>query len=340
MIATRGRCGGLALETAERGNPIARPHLLARLDEGVRGPLTLLSAAAGTGKTTLLDQWQEKAAMPLARLTLAPGDGDPARVVARMAGALQPLRPGIGARLLDRNAAQRAPQLPDALIDLLNGLGQEPRDVALVLDNYQVLGGSPLGVALAQVIDFVPPQVHLLIATRAEPELPLPRLRVRGRLLQLGSADLSFTLPEAAAYLHAAFDALRAGLVATLHARTEGWAAGLAHAALAMRAARDLSEAVGRFSGRDPLLAGYLAREVFDPQPEAVRAFLLRTCHLDELNGPACDAATGRHDGQAMLQALERANLFVVPLDAERRCYRYHRLFAEYLQQRAQAERV
>ncbi len=315
---------------------MVRPRLLARLDEGMRGPLTLISAAAGTGKTTLLDQWQATTSMPLARLALARGDGEPGQGLVHVAAALQSIQPGAGECLHDRDAAH----LPDALIDLVNGLAQAPHDVALLLDNYEVLDGSTLGAALAQVIDFVPPQVHLLITARPEPELPLPRLRVRGQLLQLGSADLDFTLEEAGAYLRAAFRALPAELVATLHARTEGWVTGLAHAALALRTARDPAEAAERFSGRNLHLAAYLAREVFDPQAQAVQAFLLQTCHLDTLSAAACDAATGRHDSQAMLQALERANLFVVPLDAGRRLYRYHRLFAEYLQRRAQVERV
>ncbi len=310
-----------------------RPRLLARLNAGMEGPLTLISAAAGAGKTTLLDQWQERATLPVARLALAERDRELALGLGRVGASLQLLRPGVGARLLYCDA----PRLPDVLVDLLNEMAQMPRDVALVLDNYQVLDGSPLSAALAQVIDFVPPQVHLLIAARAEPELPLPRLRVRSQLLQLGSADLSFTVDEAGAFLQDAFRALPGELVSALHARTEGWVTGLAHAVLAMRAARDPARAAERFSGCDPRLAGYLAREVFNPQPAVVRAFLLQTCRLGTLSAAACNAATGRHDGQAMLQALERANLFVVPLDGERQRYRYHRLFADYLRQRTPA---
>lgn len=322
---------------------VPRPRLTRRLDEGMERRLVLISAPAGFGKSTLLAEWaqlksQASPPFPIAWLSLDAGDNDPQRFWTYLVAALNKVRPGTGQDLL---ALLRAPQPPpiDALLaELLNEIAAIPGDLALVLDDYHTITAQAIHDALAFLLEHLPPQMHLVIAGRTDPPLPLALLRSRGQSIELGAADLRFTADEAAAFLNrAAGTALSPSDIAALEARTEGWAAGLQLAALSMQGVDDVSGFIRGFGGGHRYVFDYLAQEVLARQPESVQAFLLQTAILDRLCGPLCDAvmglppAAGRGHGQATLEHLEQANLFIVPLDHERHWYRYHHLFAEFL---------
>jgi len=340
-----------------RPDRVRRPRLTDRLSAGLRGPLTLIVAPAGFGKTTLLGDWRaappegahdDAAWWPLAWLALDAGGNDLARFLRYVIAALQTLRAELGRAVL---ASLRSPQPPPVevlLTPLLNDLATLPDDVILVLDDYHVVEDPAIHQAVAFLLDHLPPRVHLVLATRADPPLPLARLRARGQLTELRAADLRFTADEAAAFLTGAMGTpLSADDVSALEAGAEGWIAGLQLAALALRG-RDpahLPEAIAALTGTHRYIFDYLADEVFECQPEDVRRFLLYTSVLDRLSGALCDALAGERDhalpvgeGQAMLERLEAANLFLVPLDDSRTWYRYHHLFAGFLGERLRRE--
>ncbi|HET8631600.1 MAG TPA: LuxR C-terminal-related transcriptional regulator [Thermomicrobiales bacterium] len=305
---------------------VARPRLLARLDEGLAAPLTLVAAPPGFGKTTVVAAWVRRGDRPVAWLSLDAADNDPARFARYLVAALDaPGAPPAGER----------PPLAGVLAALVNALAAAPRDVVIVLDDYHVIEARAIHDALATFIANLPPRAHLVIASRADPPLPLARLRARGGLVEIRAADLRFTPEEAAAFLN---DAMGLGLtaeqVAALEARAEGWIAGLQLAALSLRGRPDAAEFISAFTGSHRYILDYLAEEVLDRQSEEDRQFLLRTAILDRLTADLCAALTGRADSQAALERLERENLFVVPLDEERAWYRYHHLFAEFLRNR------
>ena len=216
-----------------------------------------------------------------------------------------------------------------ALLNDLAALG----DVVLVLDDYHVIESPPIDEALTFFVDHLPPQFRLVIASREDPPLPLARLRARGQLTELRAADLRFTPAEAADFLNQVMGLnLSAADIAALETRTEGWIAGLQLAALSMQGRSDTASFIQAFTGSHRFVLDYLMEEVLQRQPERVRGFLLQTAILDRLSGPLCNAVTGQQDGKAMLETLERGNLFVIPLDDQRQWYRYHHLFAEVLQ--------
>ena len=209
----------------------------------------------------------------------------------------------------------------------------------LVLDDYYFIDAQPVHSAVTFLVDHLPPQMNLVITSRVDPPLPLSRLRGRGELTELRAADLRFTPDEAAAFLNDAMGLdLTAADAAALETRTEGWIAGLQLAALSMQGSGDLSGFIRAFAGDDRYIVDYLVEEVLQRQPERVRSFLLQTSILDRLSGPLCDAVTGEEDGKGMLEALERGNLFVVPLDGKRQWYRYHHLFADVLRAHSMEE--
>jgi LuxR family maltose regulon positive regulatory protein len=313
---------------------VARPRLRERLSRGAESSLTLVSAPAGFGKTTLLAQWLAAAAVggrSAAWLSLDERDNDPASFWMYLVAALRTAAPGVGAGAL---SLLRSPQPPieAVLASLLNDLGAVSNDVVLVLDDYHVVDAREVQDGMAFLLEHLPPQAHLVIAGRADPALPLARLRGRGELVEIRAADLRFTPEEAAAYLNGVMGlALTARDVATLEGRTEGWIAALQLAALSMQGRHDVAGFIAGFAGDDRYIVDYLAEEVLQRQPDHVRRFLLQTSILDRLSGPLCDAVTGQDGGKAKLAALERGNLFVVPLDDRRRWYRYHQLFADVL---------
>ena len=337
-----------ALLTTKLRSPRPRPDLVARprlrevfdQDEGRR--LTLVSAPAGFGKTTLLGEWlddrwgDEKS---VAWVSLDESDNDPARFLAYLVRALQSVEERIGEGVL---ASLRSPALPpgEAVVSaLINELARVDQEIFIVLDDYHLITSEPVHEAVSFLIEHMPENAHLVISGRTDPPLPLARLRARDQMTEIRAADLRFTTEEATAFLGEAMGlALSAGDVAALEEITEGWVAALQLAALSMRDREDVSGFVEAFSGSNRHVLDFLAEEVLGRQPEAVREFLLRTSVLESMSAPLCDALTSREDGQQMLERLERNNLFIVALDDERVWYRYHHLFADFLRSRLERE--
>jgi LuxR family maltose regulon positive regulatory protein len=320
---------------------VPRPRLTERLDRGAASKLVLVSAPAGFGKSTLLSEWL--AAGPgapgddrlAAWLSLDRADNDPASFWTGVIAALRRVAPGVGDTALTLLQTPQPPPAETVLTVLINDLDAMAGSIVLVLDDYHVIDAREVQDAMAFLLDHLPPQLHVVIAGRADPALPLARLRARGELTEIRAADLRFTADEAAAYLNGMMGLrLTARDVATLEGRTEGWIAALQLAALSMQGRDDIAGFIAGFAGDDRYVVDYLAEEVLARQPGHVQAFLLQTSILGRLCGPLCDAVTGQEGGKAMLTALERGNLFLVPLDDRRRWYRYHHLFADVLQAR------
>jgi LuxR family maltose regulon positive regulatory protein len=324
-----------------RRSLVARPRLSERLSRGAESALTLVSAPAGFGKTTLLAEWLVVAAAgerSVAWLSLDQRDNDPALFWTYLVAALNTGVPGVGSGAL---SVLQPPQPPNeaGLVALLNDLDAISNDVVLVLDDYHVIDARDVQDGMAFLLEHLPPQIHLVIASRTDPPLPLARLRGRGELAEIRAADLRFTPGEAAAYLNEVMGlVLTAADVAALEGRTEGWIAALQLAALSMQGREDVTAFIDGFAGDDRYIVDFLAEEVLQRQPEHVQHFLLQTSILDRLSGPLCDAVTGQDGGKAKLAALERGNLFLVPLDDRRQWYRYHQLFADVLHARLRDE--
>jgi len=316
---------------------VARPRLSERLSRGAESALTLVSAPAGFGKTTLLAEWLAAApadGRSAAWLSLDQRDSDPALFWTYLVTALKTAAHGVGAGALSLLHSSQ-PSIEAVLATLLNDLHAVSNDVVLVLDDYHVIDARDVHDGMAFLLEHLPPQIHLVIAGRADPALPLARLRARGELVEVRAADLRFTPDEAAAYLNGVMGlVLTASDVAALEGRTEGWIAALQLAALSMQGRDDIAAFIAGFAGDDRYIVDYLVEEVLQRQPEHVRSFLLQTSILSRLNGSLCDAVTGQDGGRAMLEALDRGNLFLVPLDDRRRWYRYHHLFADMLRAR------
>src|SRR3954468_15536336 len=318
-----------------RAGAVPRPRLSDRL-AGDGGRLTLLSAPAGFGKTALLRSWlaDPDASRAIAWVSLDEGDQDATTFWAYVVASLDRAAPGVGTGALALLEAGQQPT-EDLLAGLLNELSVLPGEVTLVLDDYHLADGPGVQPGMAFLLDHLPAQLRLVISTRVDPGLHLARLRARGELTEVRAADLRFTAEEAASYLsEAAGLELTAGDIVSLADRTEGWVAALQLAALSLRGRDDPSRFIAGFAGDDRYVVDYLVEEVLDRQPEPVRRFLLHTSVLDRLTGPLCDAVTGGSGGKAMLERLERENLFLVPLDGPRRWYRYHHLFADLLRSR------
>ncbi len=318
-----------------RPNIVPRPRLLEKLNEGLHRKLTLISAPAGFGKTTLVTSWIAAGQQPAAWLSLDEGDGEPARFLAYLVAALQQIAPGIGQSVLPGLQSPQPPPTESVLTTLLNDIAVWPDPFILVLDDYHVVDAQPVDQAVAFLLAHQPPHMHLVITTREDPNLPLPRLRVRGQLTELRANDLRFTRDEAASFLQQVMGLeLSEANIAALEARTEGWIAGLQMAALSLQGQQEIGQFIQSFTGSHRFVLDYLIEEVLLQQPARIQEFLLQTAVLNQLTGPLCDAVTGQSNGQEILEALERANLFLVPLDNERRWYRYHHLFIELLRQR------
>ena len=321
-----------------RPNAVNRSRLLTRLDVGLFGRLTLVSAPAGFGKTTLVSAWVSGCGRPVAWLSLDAGDNDPTRFLTYLTAAVQTVAPGVGDGVLSALRSPQPPPLEAILIALVNEIAALPTPFILVLDDYHVIEAAAVGDALTFLIDHLPPPLHLVIATREDPPLALARLRARGQLTEVRAADLRFTVEEAAAFLRQVMGlTLSADAIAALEARTEGWIAGLQLAAISMHGHADNIDAfVHSFTGSHRFVMDYLVEEVLIQQPVAVQTFLLRTSILERMCASLCEAVVGdgATDGKATLAWLERANLFLVPLDDERRWYRYHHLFSDLLRQR------
>jgi len=329
---------------------VQRARLIDQLRaDGGDGPrLVLVAAPAGFGKSTLLAQWlaaAERSQRRVAWLALDPGDADLRLFLTHLVAAIQTAEPEAGVDALSLLEAGGTTPADAVLVSLINDLDVLAGPMVVALDDYHVIDDEAVHEAVTFLLDNLPPQVTLAIAIRADPPLPLSRLRVRGELVEVRAADLRFTTDEAEAFLNEVMGLqLEPALVAALEARTEGWAAGLQLAALSARTragaadgSGDVAGFVEAFSGSHRFVLDYLVEEVLGRQPDEVCALLLDTSVLDQLTGGLCDALTGRSDGQLMLETLERENLFVVPLDDERRWYRYHHLFADALRARLAA---
>lgn len=329
-----------------RPNLVARPRLLAHLDEGLRAGkrLALLSAPAGFGKTTLITEWVCAAAREIAWLSLDEGDNDPLHFLAYLIAALQQADGRIGrsvqSLLQPAGLAQtNATALNRLIAPLIADIAAAGTPLVLVLDDYHFITNDAVHAITRYLLENQPPVMHTVISTREDPPLPLPRLRARDQIVELRERDLRFTAAEAAAFLRQTMRlTLSPQIVEALEARTEGWIAGLQLAALALQdmatrqgSLADTRTFIAAFSGDNRYVLDYLVAEVLQRQPPAIRDFLRQTVILDRLTAPLCDALTGRDDGQAMLERLDAANLFLIPLDHRREWYRYHRLFAETL---------
>jgi LuxR family transcriptional regulator, maltose regulon positive regulatory protein len=315
---------------------IHRLRLVERLQQGMEGTLTLLSAPVGFGKTTLLSTWLSSSATPAAWFSVEPDDNDPVRFYLCLVAALQTIDVHLETNLLPLLQSSQPTSLKTVLALLVNDLSsQELPRFALVLDDYHVITAEPIHHALTFLLEHPPPQMHLFIATRADPPFPLARLRGRGQLTEVRMADLQFVQEEADQFLRTVMNIeLSQEESAALQSRTEGWIAGLQLAALALRERTDVSAFLAAFTGTHRFVLDYLSEEVFECQPAPVQAFLLHTCLLKRLCGSLCDAVTGESNGQVMLEQLDSLNLFLVSLDDERQWYRYHHLFAQVLQNR------
>ena len=319
-----------------RTGVVVRPRLADRVSAGVQSKLTLVSAPPGFGKSTLVGNWLAARAPGTATawLSLDADDNDPAMFWTYVLAALTTAIPTIGASTRSILESHQ-PQTEIARRALINDLAAHPDDVVLILDDYHVIDRPEINDGVAALIDRLPPTVHIVIATRSDPPLPLSRLRARGELAEIRAADLRFTPDEAAAYLNGTMGLeLGRADVAALETRTEGWIAALQLAALSVHGRDDVASFIASFAGDDRYIVDYLVDEVLARQSDDVRSFLLHTAVLDRLTGSVCDAVTGRTDGRAMLEALDRANLFLVALDDRRRWYRYHHLFADVLRAR------
>jgi LuxR family maltose regulon positive regulatory protein len=362
-------------------NLVPRPRLIERMNEGMQRKLTLVSAPAGFGKTTLIAEWlkvrieavSNYSSPKVGWISLDEGDNDPARFWTYFIAALETVQAGIDEGALDLLQSSSRLPIETVLTTLINAVATLPDDFALVLDDYHVIKAQPIHDGIAFLLDHLPPQMHLVIACRSDPPLSLARLRGRGQLVELRAADLRFTPDEVATFLNQVMGLnLTAQHIAALEARTEGWIAGLQLAALSMQGREDITGFIAVFTGSQHYILDYLMEEVLQRQTESIQAFLLQTSILERMTGPLCDAVVGqpvspglpaspsclhlsaRHPGprggartgrwpgqgagnlqsQAILEYLEHANLFVVPLDERRKWYRYHRLFADFLRAR------
>jgi LuxR family maltose regulon positive regulatory protein len=312
---------------------VFRPRLIAKLNDGLKRKLTIVSAPAGYGKTTLVVEWLRQRDQPFTWLTLDGGDNDPVRFLDYLVASWQKVYPNIGQTAQAILEAPQAAAIEQVLNILINEIADKP--LFFVLDDYHVIEESTIHEALTYLLDHMPLQLHLVITTRADPPLPIPRLRGRGQLCELHAADLRFALDEVEAFLNKVMGlVLSKEQIIVLERHTEGWITGLQMAALSMQGRENVSEFIQAFTGSHRYILDYLTEEVLNRQTKELEAFLLHTSILDRLTGPLCAAVTGQTNSHDILRTLEATNLFLIPLDEERRWYRYHSLFADVLQNR------
>ena len=329
---------------------VSRPRLIEQMSQASRSgrKLILISAPAGFGKTTLASEWARQVKLPVAWVSLGPGDDDVFRFWRYVLAALQRLDVSLDTSLdaPSNEAAQaispvaRREQISSEtlVIPLINEIAAHSTPLALVLDDYHMISDLAVHESVAFMIEHLPAQMHLVLSTREDPPLPLSRMRARGQMLEIRAGDLRFSQAEATHFLN---QTMRLDLspqeVASLETKTEGWIAGLQLAALSLRDQAERSAFIQRFAGDDHHVMDYLIDEVLSQQPEPIQHFLLHTSILERLCGPLCDSILQRDDSQAILEHLARANLFVAPLDTQRHWYRYHALFADLLRNRLKA---
>ena len=321
-----------------RSNLVSRPRLIEQLNAGLGKPLTLISAPAGYGKTSLLCDWRARMGndYPIAWLSLSPDDNNLPRFLNYIAAALEPLDPKLTQDLASQLHLPQLSPVEELITRLINGVNQYPQDFALVLDDYHVITDPSITRAVNYLLEHLPQKMHLVILTRADPPLPLAKLRGRDQMEELRADDLRFTINEASAFLITVMNLnLSTENITALDQRTEGWIVGLQMAALSMQGKPDITAFIKAFTGSHRYILDYFVEEVLHQQSETVQRFLLQTSILDQLNGSLCDAVLGgENNGAQILLELEHKNLFLIPLDDERKWYRYHHLFSDLLSQR------
>lgn len=316
---------------------VLRPRLIDQMNKGLHRKLTIISAPAGFGKTTLVSEWVANCERSVAWLSLDEGDNDTIHFLTYIVAALQTVAPEIGVETLRMLQSAQPPQNESVLTILLNEIATHPDNIILVLDDYHVIEDKAIGNTLTFLLEHLPSQIHLVITSREDPNLPLARLRARDQLTELRATDLRFTDSEAAEFLNQAMAlSLSAEDIAILESRTEGWIAGLQLAALSMQGHKDTSNFIKSFTGSHHFVLDYLVEEVLQQQPKRIQDFLLCTSILDRMCGPLCDAVLldSSELGRDTLENLEHNNLFISPLDNVRHWYRYHHLFGSLLRQR------
>ncbi|MEZ4735049.1 MAG: LuxR C-terminal-related transcriptional regulator [Caldilineaceae bacterium] len=316
---------------------VARPAITTKLHASAAYPLTLIAAPAGFSKTTLVSEWIIQTDQPVAWLSLDDDDNDPGRFLLYLVAALRSIHSHIGETTLASLQTPQLSPLTALLTPLLNDLSQLADPFVLVLDDYHLISAQPIHNALIFLIEHLPPTLRLIITSRMDPPLPLARWRVRGQLAEVRADDLRFDATETATFFNGVMGLqLTEEEIARLETRTEGWIAGLQLAALSMQERSDVAGFIQSFSGSHRHVFSYLIEEVLNQRPAGTLDFLLQTAILERFNADLCNAVTGRSDSQTMLDKIEQANLFLIPLDDERRWFRYHHLFAEVLQHRLQ----
>ncbi|HZS47935.1 MAG TPA: hypothetical protein VFC63_22890, partial [Blastocatellia bacterium] len=320
---------------ALRPKLVSRSRLIALLKAGLSHKLSLVSAPAGSGKTTLVSDFAQQIDRPVAWMSLDQGDNDPLRFMTYLLAGLKSIETSLGCALQPLLTSQTPPTPEMSVTMLINDIAVSNKEIVLVLDDYHVIKSTPVHDTVSFLLDNSPSNLSMVITSRTNPPLPLARLRARGQLTEVRAADLRFTEDETTAFMSEVMGLhLEDQTISFLESRTEGWIAGLQLAALSLKHPDDEKHLVKTFSGRDNYVLDYLVDEVLNQQSEQARSFLLRTSILDRFTGPLCHAVTGQDDCSAVISNLEQANLFLVPLDNERKWFRYHHLFAEFLRAR------
>lgn len=320
---------------------VARRHLTSRLNSAVTSKLTLISAPAGYGKTTLLTEWIADCRQSVGWLSLDNGDNDVATFVSYLIAAIQGIRPGIGESVLGLLGSSQQLSIESILTPFINEIGTINEPFLMVLDDYHVIRSENVHRAMNFLVDNLPANMHLVMATRADPPLPIARMRGRGQLVELRLKDLRFKSDEVIQFLTNVMQLeIAPGLIEAVDARTEGWIAGLQMAAISIRSQDNIATFVCDLSGTNRDITDYLFEEVFAHQDDGIQGFLLQTSILDHLTASLCDSVTGRDDSQSILRDLEGRNLFLVPLDEKRQWYRYHTLFRDLLNIRLRQEQA
>ena len=311
---------------------VARQRLVEQLERGLQRKLTLVSAPAGFGKTTLLSQWIASSQRRVVWVSLDKGDNDTTRFLTYILAAVQQIDKNIGLAAEELLHSPQPANIEAILTGLINEIAEIPEPFFLVLDDYHLITERGVHDALVFILDNLPPQMHLILSSRANPPWPLARLRARAEILELRADDLRVTPEEAAIFLNETMGlGLRVEDVIALEVRTEGWIAGLQMAAISMQGREDQTAFIKAFSGSHRFVLDYLVEEVLDQQSPSIQEFLLKTSILERMTASLCDAVTDRDNSQSILTQLDKANLFLVPLDDERCWYRYHHLFSDLL---------
>jgi LuxR family transcriptional regulator, maltose regulon positive regulatory protein len=320
-----------------RPDQVHRTDLKDRLQTGITRKLTLISAPAGFGKSTLLADWISQSELPVVWISLDKSDNEPVQFTRYLVEGLRKIEPGIGDGAIELLKSGQRPPIASIFSGLIQEISESGEKLVLVLDDYHWIEAEKVHRLVRTLLDYLPPHIHLVISSRMDPPLPLARLRVNGQLSELRAEDLSFSTEETSVFFNDILNLhLSDGDIASLISRTEGWVAGLQLAALSMHGRDDLSSFIRSFAGDDRHIVDYLVEEVLNLQPEPVKTFLLQTSILNRLSEPLCNYVIDQQNSQVTLEELDKANLFIIPLDNRRQWYRYHHLFAELLKQKLQ----